>query len=80
MGSHSPIPFFARPVISLTVYVDVKDKERKRKLTRAELRNCVKAEVVVLDSSSLTVLNMVSVDVKQHRQRTVALTSVDELT
>ena len=32
----------------------------------AELRSCVKVEVDVLDSPSLIVLNMVSVDVKQH--------------
>ena len=32
----------------------------------SELRSCVKVEVAVLGSPSLTVLIMVSVDVKQH--------------
>ena len=32
----------------------------------AELRSCMKVEVDVLGSPSLIVLNMVSVDIKQH--------------
>ena len=32
----------------------------------SELRSCVKVDVAVLGSPSLIVLNMVSVDVKQH--------------
>ena len=34
LGLSFPYPILPRPVISLAVYVDVKDKERKRKLTR----------------------------------------------
>ena len=38
-----------------------------RKTTHdTELRGCVKVEVAVLGSPSLIVVNMVSVDVKQH--------------
>ena len=45
------------------VSVDV--KHHVYLLTYSELRTCVKVEVAVLGSQSLTVL-MVSVDVKQH--------------
>ena len=56
LGSPSPI--------SVRVYVDVQHHERKKQDCGTELRSCVKVEVSVLDSSSITVL-MASVDVKR---------------
>ena len=50
-------------LISLTVSVDVKHRER-RTSGYSELRSCVKDEVAVLGSPSLISL-MVSVDVEQ---------------
>ena len=41
----------------------------EKQLERSELRSCVKVEVDVRGSPSLIVLNMVSVDVKQHLKK-----------
>ena len=54
-------------LISLIVSVHVKQQRRRRRRRRtSEFRSGVKVEVAVLGSPSLTVLNMGSVDVKQH--------------
>ena len=61
----TPCPILPPSLISLVISVDVKHHERRR-LEISELRSCVKVEVSVLGSPSLIILNIVSVDVKQH--------------
>ena len=49
----------------LMVFVDIKQHHEHERGAQSELRNCVKVEVAVLGSSSLTVPTA-SVDVEQH--------------
>ena len=55
-----------RSLIIGTVSVDVKQHLNSNSYQMSELRSCVKVEVAVLGCPSLRVLNMISVDVKQH--------------
>ena len=55
-----------RSLIIGTVSVDVKQHLNSNSYQMSELRRCVKVEVAVLGCPSLIVLNVISVDVKQH--------------
>ena len=67
---HTLFPTFSPSLIRPMVAVDVKHHVYLLTNLSSRFRSCVKVEVAVLGSPSLTVLNnMVSVDVQQHQKK-----------